>query len=97
MAHQWFDADNTVHNECNILLCDHDGEDLTERPDRVVFSPANGSITVIDYKTGRQLKSHSAQVLRYMNLIRQMNLPKVTTIKGYLWYLNSGEVLTVQE
>jgi ATP-dependent helicase/nuclease subunit A len=97
LAHQWFDADNTVHNECNILLCDHDGEDLTERPDRVVFSPADGSITVIDYKTGRQLKSHSAQVLRYMNLIRQMNLPKVTTIKGYLWYLNSGEVLTVQE
>ena len=52
-------------------------------------------ITVIDYKTGSPHTSHREQVETYMELLH--NMYPSATIKGYLWYVISGEVSSVGE
>ena len=62
------------------------------RPDRVVWT-ADGAIEVVDYKFGDEESSrYVRQVRGYMNLLRRAY--KGTTVRGYLWYPLSGNIIT---
>lgn len=61
------------------------------RPDRVVWT-ADGAIEVVDYKFGDEESSrYVRQVRGYMNLLRRAY--KGTTVRGYLWYPLSGNII----
>ena len=93
----WFNAENSVYNECSIASKLADDDDIASldkksahpcilRPDRVVIS--GNSITVIDYKFGHPDKIYHDQVKAYMELLRQM-YPK-HEVQGYIWYIMTG-------
>ena len=86
----WFAADNVrVLTERTIVTGDSHGD---ERPDRVVYRP-DGTVIVIDYKTGLELaEKHQDQVRGYMRLLRSTGEQHV---KGYLWYLAEDKVVEV--
>lgn len=83
---RWFDGSGRVLLERPIMTADR-----TFRPDRVVWT-ADGTIDVIDYKTGSPHPGYAAQVRRYASLLRQAGHENV---KGYLWYLDTGRVVSV--
>ena len=80
----WFAAEGgRILNEAAIL-----GADAQEqRPDRVVLRD-DGSVSIIDYKFGREEKKHRDQVSRYAALYRDMGYAPVTAT---LWYIREGE------
>lgn len=83
----WFSPEAHIVNETEILQ--QKGTFL--RPDRVVIS--NGEVSVIDYKFGiMQQKSYHKQVNRYVSLIKEMGFAQV---KGYIWYVELGEIVPV--
>ena len=84
----WFAPDGVqVLNEVSLI-----GTDGAEhRPDRVLLR-GDGSIVVIDYKFGRKAQEYAAQVRGYEELYRQLGHEKV---EGYLWYVETGEVVSV--
>lgn len=83
----WFSPDARVLSEAAVI-----GPDGREyRPDRVVLHP-DGSVDIIDYKFGEPNPAYHRQVQRYMNLYRAMGHAKIA---GCLWYLETGEVVTV--
>lgn len=90
VVRQWFDPGWTVMNECEIITRDKDGSIITRRPDRVIYN--DHETIVIDYKTGNPSHSHVKQVSDYMKLLRQMGM---TNVKGYIWYMHSGEIKEV--
>ena len=62
------------------------------RPDRVVWT-ADGHVDVIDYKSGEERPAaHRRQVAFYMNHLRKLGYKKV---RGFIWYLDSGEIMPV--
>ena len=79
----WFDKGYQVLNECSILT--ENGQE--KRPDRVLVKGSQA--IVIDYKFGIPLPGYRKQVSRYMDLLTAMGF---TNVKGYLWYLSSGEI-----
>lgn len=87
----WFSPRWTVMNECSILFYDElSGHVAEQRPDRVIYD--GKKMIVIDFKTGRQLEKHKAQVRGYMNLLKGMGYDNVS---GYLWYIRHNEVIEV--
>ncbi|MCD8287388.1 MAG: UvrD-helicase domain-containing protein, partial [Porphyromonadaceae bacterium] len=82
----WFQADNRVLNEREILQPDRGAY----RPDRMVFNGEN-HVTVIDYKFGRERASYREQVVGYMHLLEGMGY----TSEGYIWYVPTGKVVAV--
>ncbi len=74
----------TILNEPEILL----SNGKTVRPDRVVISPDNNA-TVIDYKTGKEDKSHTEQIQKYTKVLQNMGYQNV---KGILVYLESNHI-----
>lgn len=88
----WFDGSWELFNECSILSRDVDGRLLVRRPDRVMVRP--DETVVVDFKFGKPAREHIEQVVCYMQLLRQMGRPAV---KGYLWYVYSGQVVEVEE
>lgn len=87
---RWFEGFTRVMTERPIAI----GPDGTDhrRPDRVVWT-ADGHVDVIDYKSGEERpKSHHRQVAFYMAQLRRLGYRNV---RGYLWYLDSGEIVTV--
>jgi len=77
----WFEGKSGVYNELEII----EPGGTISRPDRVIVSDKT---SVIDFKTGKQRSSsHSRQIARYMELMREMNFPEV---KGYIWYLEDN-------
>ena len=87
-ARGWFSPSARIRSEVPILL--PGGEEY--RPDRVVLFP-DGSVAVVDYKFGKPEEKYKFQVRRYMHLYRQMGY---TAVSGYLWYLETGEVVEVK-
>ena len=87
-ARGWFSPSARIRSEVPILL--PGGEEY--RPDRVVLFP-DGSVAVVDYKFGKPEEKYKFQVRRYMHLYRQMGY---TSVSGYLWYLETGEVVEVK-
>lgn len=84
---RWFEPQWALYTECNIWTRTPDGSIRECRPDRVIISPQE--TIVIDYKFGRPNTAYHDQVRNYMDLLRHMDYPNV---KGYIWYVYSGEV-----
>ena len=76
----------TVKAESEILL--PNGKSM--RPDRINFDRVRTE--VIDFKTGKESKTHHKQVLSYMNILKDMGYENV---KGYLLYISEPKVVEV--
>lgn len=86
----WFDGTWKLFAECNILMRNNDGKIIQRRPDRVMQN-ANETI-VIDYKFGNFNNQYITQVQEYMRALQKMG---ITHVKGYLWFVYSGEIREV--
>ncbi len=68
------------------------GDTAQRRPDRVMINGEHA--VVVDYKFGRGgAEAYRRQVREYMRLLRDMGY---TDVEGYLWYVRSGEVESVE-
>lgn len=75
----WFPgAGAEVYNERSIIASDGS----LHRPDRVVLGP--GGAVIIDFKFGRELKSHLAQLRGYASLYSQLGYGVKA---GVVWYV----------
>jgi len=83
----FFQGDGTALNESSIISAD--GEFF--RPDRVIIAP-DGSVSVIDYKFGKEKDEYIQQVRGYIDLYTQMGYRKV---KGLLWYVYQDKLVTL--
>ena len=84
----WFAMGQEVYNECSITRINPEtGIPEVRRPDRVVINGNN--ITVVDFKFGRPYPDHEQQVGTYMQSLRMM-YPQ-HTVRGYLWYVYTGQ------
>ena len=89
VVREWFNPENMVFTECEILNPKASRHRLrSRRPDRVVMR--DGVITVIDYKFGDEHNGYNRQVQDYMYLLGQI-YPD-TQIRGYLWYVRNAKV-----
>ena len=80
-----------MFNECSILYYDEEqGQVRERRPDRVIYD--GKQMTVIDFKTGKQLERHQEQVRQYMNLLYDMGYQNIS---GYLWYIQNNNIVKV--
>ena len=75
-----------VKTESEILLPNGN----TFRPDRVNFD--SDRTEIIDFKTGKESKSHQKQIKSYMDILKEMGHKNV---KGYLLYINEIKVVEV--
>jgi ATP-dependent exoDNAse (exonuclease V) beta subunit len=82
----WFSKDWDVRTEVPILL----PGGAENRIDRLMIK--GKTAIVVDFKTGDPAKADQAQVLAYMQILRQMNFIEIT---GYLVYLRRMEVVPV--
>lgn len=91
-AKRWFDPEWTVFNECTILEYDARNNTYCEhRPDRVI---TNGTETiVIDFKLYSLKDSYTAQVQRYMQLLKKMGH---SNIHGFLWAIVPGKIKEIK-
>ena len=86
---EWFGEWDDVRTE-NDILCPEDGSTL--RPDRVMIRGERA--VVVDYKFGEEhSRQYSKQVERYMALLQKMGY---TRTEGYLWYLNAGKIVKIE-
>ncbi len=84
---EWFDGDIIVENERTILVSGSG----TYRPDRVIETKEK--TIVVDYKFGDlEERKYEKQVSIYMDLLGQMGY---TGIEGYIWYVMSDKIVTV--
>ena len=86
----WYSGEWTLYNECSIIYNDEQGKMQTRRPDRVMMK--DDEVVVVDFKFGKKKPEYSTQVREYMSLLSQMGY---TDIKGYIWYVYSGELENV--
>ena len=76
-----FIPDNMIHNERDIIT--KKGQIL--RPDRIVINSKKETY-IIDYKTGREDKSHFQQLISYQDVLESMHL---NVTKKFLVYINN--------
>lgn len=86
----WYSGEWTLYNECSIIYNDEQGKMQTRRPDRVMMKEKD--VVVVDFKFGKKKPEYSTQVREYMSLLSEMGY---TDIKGYIWYVYSGELENV--
>ena len=86
----WYSGEWTLYNECSIIYNDEQGKMQTRRPDRVMMK--GKEVIVVDFKFGKKKPEYSTQVREYMSLLSEMGY---TGIKGYIWYVYSGELENV--
>lgn len=86
----WYSGEWTLYNECSIIYNDEQGKMQTRRPDRVMMK--GKKVVVVDFKFGKKKPEYSTQVREYMSLLSEMGY---TDIKGYIWYVYSGELENV--
>ena len=86
----WYSGEWTLYNECSIIYNDENGKMLTRRPDRVMMK--DDEVVVVDFKFGKKKPEYATQVREYMFLLSEMGY---TDIKGYIWYVYSGELENV--
>ena len=86
----WYSGEWTLYNECSIIYNDEQGKMQTRRPDRVMMKGKD--VVVVDFKFGKKKPEYSTQVREYMSLLSEMGY---TDIKGYIWYVYSGELENV--
>ena len=93
----WFDSGNRLYNECELIYRNEDGVLEQCRPDRVMV---NGrTVTVVDFKFGKQKDEYREQVERYKRLLARVELPGIPVewrlVKGYLWYVYDNNIIEV--
>lgn len=76
-----FNSDLIIYNERDIIT--NQGQIL--RPDRIIINSKNEAV-IIDYKTGKEDKSHTQQLISYQDILESMNLK---VIKKFLVYINN--------
>lgn len=86
----WYSGEWTLYNECSIIYNDGQGKMQTRRPDRVMMK--DDEVVVVDFKFGKKKPEYSTQVREYMSLLSEMGY---ADIKGYIWYVYSGELENV--
>ena len=86
----WYSGEWTLYNECSIIYNNEQGKMQTRRPDRVMMK--GNEVVVVDFKFGKKKPEYSTQVREYMYLLSEMGY---TDIKGYIWYVYSGELENV--
>lgn len=86
----WYSGEWTLYNECSIIYNDEQRKMQTRRPDRVMMK--GKEVIVVDFKFGKKKPEYSTQVREYMSLLSEMGY---TDIKGYIWYVYSGELKNV--
>ena len=90
----WYSGEWTLYNECSIIYNDEyndeQGKMQTRRPDRVMMK--DDEVVVVDFKFGKKKPEYSTQVREYMFLLSEMGY---ADIKGYIWYVYSGELENV--
>lgn len=87
-ASLWFNEYRKVMIERPISI----GGDDSRRPDRVVWT-ADGTIDVIDFKSGTQKpQRYLKQVREYVSLLSNLGYENV---RGFLYYLDSGQIVEV--
>ncbi|MEG2157888.1 MAG: UvrD-helicase domain-containing protein [Bacteroidaceae bacterium] len=86
VAH-WFDGSGRLFRECAILSHTPDGKLINRRPDRVI--EYENEVVVVDFKFGKSKPEYRLQIVDYLTLLRAMGY---TSVRGYLWYVYSGEV-----
>lgn len=84
---EWFSEGWEVKTEVPIVL--PGGEEA--RIDRLLVKDKKA--IVIDFKTGSRTRSDTDQVLKYQDILRQMNF---TSVEGYLLYLAERAVVEVR-
>lgn len=84
----FFDSKWEIRNENSILLFDDTYSVF--RPDRVMSQ--GGSAIVVDYKFGKQNKSHMAQIENYKKLLMDIGY---SDVKGYIWYIGQDTLIEV--
>jgi ATP-dependent exoDNAse (exonuclease V) beta subunit len=84
----WFSGNWKVFTERQLLL----PNGKVYRPDRVMLN--NDTTLVVDYKFGEKNKQHKNQVERYLEQIAQMGYKNP---KGYIWYVQQNDIVTVNE
>ena len=84
----WYSGSWQLFNECDIIWQEN-GELHTRRPDRVMMR--GSEIVVVDFKFGKRNKKYNKQVKGYIQLLVRMGYPQ-EKIKGYLWYVEEGEI-----
>lgn len=83
----WFPGRGAkVCSERSIIAAD--GSE--HRPDRVVFTPEG--VIIIDFKFGRELKSHLAQLRRYASLYSGLGFPVKA---GVVWYVLEDKCVAI--
>ncbi len=89
----WFSPRWTIFNECSILCEKVPGEVTTLRPDRVMKD--GNHIVVVDFKFGHsELPQYYEQVRTYINILKEMGFSDVT---GYLWFINLGKIIEIEQ
>jgi len=88
---EWFSPEwDEVRNECDIITPRGVG---VRRPDRVMTSGSRA--VVVDYKFGHRVEAeHKRQIAEYMSLLGRMHY---TDVRGYLWYVDSGEIVEIEK
>lgn len=81
-----FDKNNEVKNEREIIT----SKGRVYRPDRILIS--DDRTIVVDYKTGKQEKTHIQQVENYKILLNEMGY---NNIEGYLLYISNLNLIKV--
>ena len=84
----WWAEDNVVYSERNL---EGFNDNKNKRPDRIVRRP-DGTIIIIDYKTGRPHHKDIEQVNKYMERMRLLGHKRV---EGYLLYINPEEPYSI--
>ena len=84
---RWFEGYKHVYTEQSIA-----NSGIDRRPDRIVVLP-DGSVEIIDYKFGDDHPSYTAQVRRYMSLMRQAGYAEV---RGFLWFVTTATIRQVE-
>lgn len=71
---------------------------VNRRPDRIVEHP-DGSVSIVDYKftgeSGANLSHYRKQVEAYCAYYRALPGNASKIVRGYIWYVNAGEVFAV--
>ncbi|MDI1322398.1 MAG: UvrD-helicase domain-containing protein [Algoriphagus sp.] len=82
----WFEGEGVLLAEQGILL----PGGKQKRPDRIILRPTESII--VDFKTGEEQERYGLQVRDYMDLVQKLTQKPV---KGYLCYLETGKIETV--
>lgn len=86
MVASWF----TPHDDSIILsetsISEHPDLPL-HRPDRMIYTPSDHTITIVDYKFGAHRPAYIRQIKNYAQALRRMGYHT----EGYLWYNLSAD------